>query len=77
MGLPFTQSDKFEDGSYVPVPNISQHDMVVYRERLQPINSPTEATTPYLVRRKTRSWPLTAEPNKITCLREQIAKQVS
>ena len=46
MGLPFTQSDKFEDGSYVPVPNISQHDIVAYIERLQPINSPTAAPIP-------------------------------
>ena len=32
MELSFTQSDKFEDGSYVPLPNISQQDIVAYGE---------------------------------------------
>ena len=74
MGFAFTFSGKFEDGSYVPLPNISQQDMVNFGDRYQQ-SMPSAATTPQPIRRETRSSPVPVETNEIACLRGQITRQ--
>ena len=74
LGFAFTSSDKFEDGSYVPLPNVSKEDVVSFGDRYQ-LSIPTAATTPQPLRRETRSSPVTVEINEIARLRDQVARQ--
>ena len=75
-GLRFTSTDKFDDGSYVPLPNVAPHDIVAAGEAMRSTASRV-LITPCFSRTPTRSSPVTTESIEIKQIREELARQAA
>ena len=72
-GLSFTETDKYQDGTYVPLPNVAPGDVVAYGDTLQSNAARAIETTP-LGKISTRNSSVTPESMEIYRLKEQIER---